>query len=169
MSSFLGHLHPALVHLPIGIILLACLFEWLSHRAAYGYLAPAVRPAYGLGAISAILACTTGYLLAEGGGYDSETLDRHRWVGFATAVFSSVRFLAERSKAFLGLPKGIRILPSLTLLILISVGGHLGGTLTHGSGYLLEGAPAWVRYGLGEDKAAPSGIRVADVQEARVY
>jgi uncharacterized membrane protein len=170
MSAFLGHLHPALVHLPIGIILLALSFEWLSHRGAFEYLAPAVRLTYGFGAIAAILACTTGYLLAEGGGYDSETLERHRWVGIATAVFSSVRFLAERSKAFQGLPKGIRILPSLTLLILISVGGHLGGTLTHGSGYLLEGAPAWVRNSLGEEKTAPHSVTlVADVQAARVY
>jgi uncharacterized membrane protein len=168
MSEFLGHLHPALVHLPIGIILLALSFEWLSHRGAFEYLAPAVRLTYGFGAIAAILACTTGYLLAEGGGYDSVTLERHRWVGIATAVFSSARFLADGSKALQGLPKGIRILPSLTLLILISVGGHLGGSLTHGSGYLLEGAPAWVRNGLGEEKTSPTAI-IADVQEARVY
>lgn len=169
MSAFLGHFHPALVHLPIGIILLALLFEWLSHRAAYGYLAPAVRPAYGLGALSAILACVTGYLLAEDGGYDPETLERHRWLGISTASFASARYLAERLKAFQGLSKSIRMLPALTLLILITVGGHLGGTLTHGSGYLLEGAPAWVRNGLGEDRAVPAAILVADVQEAKVY
>jgi uncharacterized membrane protein len=169
MSAFLGHFHPALVHLPIGIILLAFLFEWLSQRDAYGYLAPAVRPAYGIGALSALLACGTGYLLAEDGGYDPETLERHRWVGIATAVFSTARFLADRSKAFQGFKKGVRLLPSVMLLILITVGGHLGGTLTHGSGYLWEGAPTWVRNSLGEEKVSSAPIGLADVQEARVY
>jgi uncharacterized membrane protein len=169
MSAFIGHFHPVLVHLPIGILLLAVVFDWLSYREGFASLAPAVRPAYGLGALSALLACLTGYLLALDGGYDSDTLERHRWVGIATAVFSSLRFLMGRSKAFLGLRKGMRIMPALMLLILVSVGGHLGGTLTHGSGYLLEGAPAWVRNGLGEDTAIHSAIRVADEQQAKVY
>lgn len=169
MSSFLGHFHPALVHLPIGIILLAFLFEWLSHRSSFEYLAPAVRPAYGLGAISAILACLTGHLLAEEGGYDSYTLERHRWVGIATASLATLRFALDRSVAFQQLKHRLRTIPSLALLLLISVGGHLGGTLTHGSGYLLAGAPDWLRSGLGEENVRQTAIQVADVQEARVY
>ena len=39
--TFIGRLHPLLVHLPIGILLLAILLEALSMRAGYTGLKPA--------------------------------------------------------------------------------------------------------------------------------
>ena len=32
MTEFLGHFHPLLVHLPIGILLTAILLQWLSQK-----------------------------------------------------------------------------------------------------------------------------------------
>lgn len=38
----IGRLHPLVVHLPIGILLLVALFEWLSKQEKYAVLRPAV-------------------------------------------------------------------------------------------------------------------------------
>jgi len=169
MSAFLGHFHPAWVHLPIGILCLAVLFEWLSVREAFRALAPAVRLMYGVGACTAILACLTGYLLAEAGGYDPDTLEPHRWVGVGIAVMATLRYLAERTARFRDWPARRRALPALALFVLVAVGGHLGGSLTHGSGYLMAEAPDWLRRAFGTPAAGNPPRQVADVQEARVY
>ena len=42
MTELLGHLHPVLVHLPIGILLLACFFQLLSAREKYLHLEHAI-------------------------------------------------------------------------------------------------------------------------------
>jgi uncharacterized membrane protein/mono/diheme cytochrome c family protein len=169
MSAFLGHFHPAWVHLPIGILCLAVLFEWLAVRESFRPLAPAVRLMYGMGALSAILACLTGYLLAATGGYDPDTLEPHRWVGVGIAILASARYLADRSARFRDWPARRQAIPAMALFVLVAVGGHLGGSLTHGSGYLLAEAPDWLRRAFGEAEAAVPPRRVADVQEAGVY
>jgi uncharacterized membrane protein len=35
MSEFIGHFHPVIVHLPIGILLIALLLIWLSKKEKY--------------------------------------------------------------------------------------------------------------------------------------
>jgi len=42
MLAFLAHLHPVLVHLPIGILLLACFFQLLTTNKKYAALEPAI-------------------------------------------------------------------------------------------------------------------------------
>jgi hypothetical protein len=57
-------------------------------------------------------------------------------------------------------PTARRVYPVLLVLTLVHVAaaGHLGGTLTHGEGYLTEYAPAFLRAGAG---AEPAVTRVA--------
>ena len=42
VSELIGHLHPALVHLPIGILLIALLMQWLAGKEKYKTLKPAI-------------------------------------------------------------------------------------------------------------------------------
>ena len=53
----IGHLHPLLVHLPIGFLLLGMLFLWLSYREKYASLGLAANISIVVGAIAALLAC----------------------------------------------------------------------------------------------------------------
>ena len=96
MTSFIGHFHPVLVHLPIGILLLAILFEFLSRREKYGSLTSAVELSWLLGGIAAAFSCVTGYMLSLSGEYEGDTLTRHQYLGIAVAVVSFLAFYLKK-------------------------------------------------------------------------
>lgn len=123
--ELIGRFHPLLVHLPIGILLFAVglmLFGWIK-KVDVGV---AVSLAWGLGALSALVACGAGWLLAQSGEYDAGTVEKHQWTGLLTAGLATVTFLSSR----------YRWLPAIVTVILLSVAGHYGGNLTHGEDYL---------------------------------
>ncbi len=132
MSEFIGRFHPLLVHLPIGILLLACFFQLLAAREKYRLLQPAIGITLFWGTLSAIASCITGYLLSGSGEYDDMLVSRHQWLGIVTAVVATAWYFLQQQKSTL---KYQRVMPVL-LLLLIAVTGHLGGSLTHGSDYL---------------------------------
>ena len=135
--QFLGRLHPLILHLPIGILAIAFLMEWMSRKEKFGTLAPAVGFAIQIGMLSSILAAVSGYLLSWEGGYEETILERHQYLGIATAVISViVYFLHKRKKSKLG--QKFYFLIFGILMILIGITGHLGGSLTHGSDFLTE-------------------------------
>ena len=134
ITEVIAHFHPVLVHLPIGILLLAILFHWLSSKEKFAGLLIAIPIAYLAGAITAILSCITGYLLSGTGEYDETTLNLHQWMGILVAFISSAGYLFCRNKNEQQL-KWV----SIGLAGLITITGHLGGTLTHGEGYLWKG------------------------------
>lgn len=138
LSGFVGRFHPVVVHLPIGILLLAVLLHWLSRKPAYTNLQPAVSIVLLLGVLSAIISCISGWLLGEGGEYDPEILNRHRWVGIGTTVIAILYYLNYTKRLGQNLPATLPYLLSVLLLLLVTFTGHLGGTLTHGEGYLTQ-------------------------------
>lgn len=138
-----GRLHPLVVHLPIGFLLLAVILEILSWRGRFARLRHAVPVVLVIGASSAIVAVLAGHLLGTTGGYSGATVDWHRWLGIGVAIGSVLatglwylaRSLRQRwlRPAYLG---------SLFATVgLLAATGHLGGTLTHGPGYLTEHMP----------------------------
>src|SRR6266404_2752597 len=99
MSEFFGHFHVALVHLPIGILLLACVFQWLGRKEKFSSLHFATSIAFLSGMVSAILAAITGYLLSLGGDYDEQLVNIHQWMGISVAVFSVVMYYLHRKSS----------------------------------------------------------------------
>lgn len=158
ITEFIAHFHPVLVHLPIGILLLAILIHWLSTKEKYKDLSIAIPIAYLTGAVTATLSCMTGYLLSGAGEYDETTLNLHQWMGILVAFSSAAGYLFSRTKNGQQL-KWVSIL----LLALITVTGHLGGTLTHGEGYLWKG--------FSETKKDSASVvkPIANAQEAVVF
>lgn len=156
--DIMGPFHPVLVHLPIGFLLLAIIFQWLSVKERYASLLAAVRIAWLLGAVSAVLSCITGLALSSNGEYDPATLLFHQWLGIAVAVVAGIAyFFSFRPPALWQ-----RIL-SILIFVLIVITGHLGGTLTHGEGFLTKGIPDNA-----EDRQ--SAVKpVADIQQAVVF
>ena len=65
--TFLGHLHPLVVHLPVGFLLLAFIFELASYIKKDLQLKQAIGFILLLGFIAAVLACIFGYLLSLNG------------------------------------------------------------------------------------------------------
>lgn len=156
ITEFIGHFHPVLVHLPIGILLLASLLFFLSAKEKYQSLRPAVGISLLAGACSAILSCISGYLLSSSDDYDQQLVSLHQWMGIATAFISLLAYLFfKQQKNWF---KWIMIL--LTLMIIVT--GHLGGSLTHGSDYLTASLRS------SENKSEVTKP-IADVQEAVLY
>jgi uncharacterized membrane protein len=134
LREYIGHFHPVLVHLPIGILLVAIFFEWLSHRKGYRKLRRAVKILLLLGFLAALFSSVTGYLLSSSGEYDHDQLATHQWLGISVTMLSFVALIAVRYKE-----KEIRLAYGVimfVLAILITLTGHAGGKLTHGEDFL---------------------------------
>lgn len=148
---FIGRFHPLVVHLPIGFVVLAAILEFLTvvKKESYGGLTKTIAITYFSGGVGAALSAIIGYLLSVQGGYDEQTLFWHKWLGITLALLSFLGWAIKSqrfnipfvsSKGFAGL-----------LVVLISITGHLGGNLTHGSDYLTDYAPNFVKSALGID------------------
>jgi len=163
IQELIGHLHPVLVHLPVGILLIGILFFWLSRKEKYRGLRDSVSILFLLGAISAVLSCITGYILSDAEAYDENLKNWHQWMGIGTAVLSIAVYYFSRKPSWGSWLNGL----SLLMLAGIFVTGHLGGSLTHGPDYFskplaeLWGAP---------EKATPVFKKpIPDIAEAVVY
>ena len=156
--DFVGHLHPLLVHLPIGILLLGCFFQWLTISNKFVFLQPAIPVTLFWGMISAIAACISGYFLSQSGDYDAELVSYHQWMGIIVATVSFILYLLYQ----FSIGEAIARWASLILIVLVSITGHLGGSLTHGSGYLTEGFNK-------EEHKGPAIKPIANVPEAVLY
>jgi len=132
MFELTGHLHPVLVHLPIGILLLACFFQLISAKEKYSQLQHAISITLFLGMLSAIAACITGYILSSSGDYDEELVNKHQWLGISVALVSATYYFLYRYKKINSYKWALPVV----LIALVTVTGHLGGSLTHGSDYL---------------------------------
>jgi len=148
IKQLLGRLHPLLVHLPIGFIVMGLLFQWYDHKKER-FRQP-ITIIYLWAAVSAVLTCITGYLQYTSEGFAFDTIKMHLWLGIITALFSFLMYLRLQEKNKL---KGIRRIPTealaIIMLILISLTGHLGGSVTHGEDYLVEPLPNSVKSALG--------------------
>ncbi|MCX6212351.1 MAG: hypothetical protein NT104_07270 [Bacteroidetes bacterium] len=154
--NFFGHFHPLLVHLPIGILLFAILIHWLAQKEKYVLFENIVPFSYLIGAASAIVTCISGLALSTNGEYDTQTLFYHQWLGILLALISTVGvYFTKKNKA-----KQLKW-TSLTLLVLILLTGHFGGTLTHGADYLTKGLKA--------KKAIKARPNFSNVQEAILF
>ena len=169
MSAFLGSFHPVLVHLPIGILVFAAVADlWTLrtrnsvHRASLGFL-------YGAGALTAVLSCISGYVLSKSDSYAGTIVDRHQWLGIASAVLaSSCWFLHRPGRRFQEIPFVAYAMPVIMLTVLTAA-GHAGGTLTHGEGYLLSSAPEFVQRWTGYVKPTEKKFAFTDIREAAAY
>lgn len=150
-----GRMHPVVVHLPIGILLLVCLYYIFARtekrQSQHSFISIALLG----GMLTAIAACTSGWLLANSGDYDEAVVAPHQWMGIVTAIVATIAYVIHRFQIkFL---KAVMIL----LVICITVAGHLGGSITHGADYLV--AP------LQNTAAATEFKGITNVQEALVY
>ncbi|HZK63019.1 MAG TPA: c-type cytochrome domain-containing protein [Puia sp.] len=136
--TFLGRMHPLLVHLPIGFILLALVLDILAYVPRYRHLRTAVPIALLAGFLAAVLACICGYLLSLSGDYDYKLLTHHKIAGIVLTILSGTFYLltTRASQFFFRIPYRVFSVMIIALAGLLSYAGHLGGNLTHGSNYL---------------------------------
>ncbi|HXB30411.1 MAG TPA: c-type cytochrome domain-containing protein [Puia sp.] len=162
ISEFIGHFHPLLVHLPIGILLTGIFLQWLSLKGKYKGIREAVPVVFFWGMLAAIFSCITGYLLSINDDYDKTLVSWHQWMGITVALTSVLLYFKIQNPRLTVNNKML----SVILLLLIFVTGHLGGSLTHGSDYLTKPLADV----FGKDSVPNTIIKpIPNVQEAYVY
>jgi uncharacterized membrane protein/mono/diheme cytochrome c family protein len=148
--QFLGRFHPLIVHVPIGLIVILPLVEFAgirrrSFREAAGFLLQ-------ISLAACVVSILFGFLLAYGSGEFGTTVTRHMLGGILLVIELSL-CLAVRS-SWLRAERS-RWYASLLTVVLVTLGwtAHQGGSLTHGSDYLIRYMPAALKKTL-----APSAI-----------
>ena len=164
---FLGRFHPLLVHLPIGVLLLAILVHFAAKTEKFAALNAFVNYLWAFGAIAAFFTVVLGYLLSLTGNYDQSLVFWHKWSGIVILIIAAACWYlsSNRSKSGLILAS---VLPIL-LIITIFYNGHLGGSLTHGPDYLLEYAPNALRKISGLPAKAIKRKKVTEIDSADIF
>ncbi|RYZ62097.1 MAG: hypothetical protein EOO14_03270, partial [Chitinophagaceae bacterium] len=158
ITEFIGRFHPALVHLPIGILLMGILLQWLSASPKYNVSDAVVRIVLLIGTACAILSCITGFFLSSSDDYETDLVSLHMWMGIGVAAASLLflqRILTKRKDS-------TTKLTSISLLVLIVLTGHFGGSLTHGPDYLTAALKS-------DEDTLVVHKPIANIQEAVVY
>ncbi len=173
LASFFGRFHPILVHMPIGMLVLAfsmAAFAKFKKSLEFG---SAIRFSLLLGALAAVLAAITGFLLSQDGGYEEDVLDFHQWLGISVAVLSLLCYWLYRDgdavQGILGRLKSQRFTMLLAVVVLLGFTGHFGGTLTHGKGYIKDALPSDIKGFMGIKDEEEEIMVLENVQEAEVY
>ncbi|MCH5688676.1 hypothetical protein LWM68_33135 [Niabella sp. W65] len=93
-----GRMHPVVVHLPIGILMLVGLYYLLvpaeKRQSQYSFINVALFS----GMLTAIAACISGLLLSRSGDYDDATVAPHQWMGIITALFAVACYVMHKQQ-----------------------------------------------------------------------
>ncbi|MDO6601079.1 DUF2231 domain-containing protein [Arenibacter palladensis] len=161
---FLGRFHPLVVHLPIGFLIFAFMFELYGRWKRDFTVSVGIEFALLAGALSAAVACVLGYMLSLSGDYEQAMLDTHFWFGIATTLVTFFAWSIRSGK--LNIPKLSGLKPNMAgltlVVVLVGITGHYGGNLTHGSDYLVKYAP----FGRKEKVVLPP---IDKLEDAAVY
>ena len=141
--DFLGHLHPLAVHFPVGLLLFAAVLELFTLKSFHSKLRPGIHALILAGAVTAIIAAVFGLLQAQTGDYGENALSIHQWTGIGTAVLGLLSLLLlRRALKTLNTTRSFVYRAAIfSTAIAVTVAGHFGASLTHGSDYLSKTLP----------------------------
>jgi uncharacterized membrane protein/mono/diheme cytochrome c family protein len=129
----LGRMHPMLLHLPIGLLLIAGLLWWVKKEFDPMAVQKILDGVLSLTAITAVTTALLGFFLSREGGYPNGLLQWHLWSGaglsfltYGLAIYSDRLYAQPRFM-------GYAVLLSVAVLVMT---GHFGASLTHGEDYL---------------------------------
>lgn len=146
-----------LVHLPVGILLIAALFFLFIKKEKRAAMHYAIGLMLFWGMVSAVASCVSGYLLSRSDDYDTALTNRHQWFGISLVIVAAIAFYLHKKQH-----RALRV-SLIIMLLLLAITGHLGGSITHGSDYLT--APL-----SGANAASAKGLQpIPNVQEAVAY
>ncbi len=131
--SPLGRMHPLLLHLPIGFVVLLVLFSFLKNEIetkSYEIIRTLLLT---LTALSAAIVALMGFFLSREGGYDERLLQFHKFTGIFVSLLAYVVIIFDKKLSS-------KTYSNWALLGIMAVAGHFGAGITHGENYLFE---AW--------------------------
>jgi len=135
ITEFIGHFHPVVVHLPIGILLFAFILELISLKSKTNFT-QAIFIATLLGTFFAIISATLGWLLSLGGGYDEKLLNNHQYAGWILCFLCIALVIVKKFFHAHTFFNRLNTLLWSIIIVLLFLVGHYGGSITHGADYL---------------------------------
>jgi hypothetical protein len=120
-AEFVGKFHPLLVHLPIGFVTLALVLSLVLKKANEELISLIFKLAF----LVAVMSILTGLAIPKEGEYDESLINWHLWSAVIFTLLVGITGWGFRKWAMVG--SGIFML----------IAGHGGGSLTHGSDYLI--------------------------------
>lgn len=139
LVRWLGAMHPAAVHFPIALFIVAALLEIAALTLRRPVLTQGTRVIIALAAVSAAAAAILGWFAMGWPGGDDATHTAHRWLGTSIALLGLTCWWAKehwvrrpgRAREWLY----IGVLATTAAAVLVN--GLLGGMLTHGMRHLM--------------------------------
>lgn len=164
-AIFLGRFHILIVHVPIGLLCAALIFEVLGLTSLFPRLSDSVLPCLWLGVAGAMGATVAGYLLMAGEQIEGKDMTLHMWTGLGVVVLSTLCLCA----------KLVRVAPlPMSALLLVTVGltgasSHFGGNMVHDNDYLSEYAPDLLKPLLGHPAEKEASVPNIPFGEWPIY
>jgi uncharacterized membrane protein len=135
---FLGRSHLLLVHFPIGMMILALIFQRMGRKPKNAVFRTVIPTTLLISSSIAVLACITGFILVRKGDYPGQALFWHQWLGILVAILGIVAWRFSGHSPGSWQINVWRNFITVALFVLLLLTGYLGSTITHGRGYLWE-------------------------------
>ncbi|MEM6964274.1 MAG: chitobiase/beta-hexosaminidase C-terminal domain-containing protein [Bacteroidota bacterium] len=127
----MGRMHPLLLHLPIGFIVLLVLGNLLQKQIDTASFEKVNKFLLLLTALTTVIAAVMRLFLSLEEGYSSDLVNIHKWLGAGTAYLMYVLVLSYGNKILYN-----TLLYTSFLGVILA--GHYGASLTHGEDFLTE-------------------------------
>jgi len=132
-----GRLHPMILHFPIVLLILAMLMEFFRFRSVFaneklydGFTTVLLLSGALLAAITAIM----GLFLAREPGYDSNSVQWHKWFGVCIVFMSTAIYWLRNASWYRPL---IAQSGAIATVCFLMIAGHYGANITHGDNFVL--------------------------------
>lgn len=130
-----GRMHPLLLHFPVVLIVLYCIWTLFIPKKA---IEKNQRTQVGdwlllLAAVTAVATALMGLFLSREEGYDEEALSWHKWSGVSIALITSLWYACRQ---WIEPNKWISGSIAVVSLAGIIFAGHQGAGITHGQNFL---------------------------------
>jgi uncharacterized membrane protein len=125
-----GRMHPLLLHLPIGLLLLTSILVFLRKHFESPSFDSLISFLLHVSALTAMFTALMGLFLSREGGYAGQDLFFHKWLGILTCVIAA-------SLIFIQTQTGLFKVLLIAGVVVLTFAGHYGANLTHGENFVL--------------------------------
>ncbi|MDW3650946.1 MAG: c-type cytochrome domain-containing protein [Bacteroidia bacterium] len=129
----LGRLHPLLLHLPIGFLVLLGFLEVIKKEFSDEAFCKLRSILLHVIVLTTSVSALMGFFLSREGGYGADMMDLHKWTGVGLSFLAYGLLYVDQL-----VPKQKWIYPAglISSLVLLIFAGHFGASLTHGEDFV---------------------------------
>lgn len=130
----LGRMHPLVLHFPLVVLMLYSFWILIvEKKESSKWNEDLADTLLLIGVVTAVIAAFSGFVLSQEGGYEKDAIFWHKWLGIIISVASIIWYSFQKYLPPWKIPAKII---SVSLLVMLLIGGHLGGNITHGEDFL---------------------------------